>query len=83
MEYIKQIFDWLKSQSIIVRIIAIILVAGLCLLLTFTSCGSVTRTVITTQGNDSVQVETTVTKKDSTHVNVNVNPTINFQPKNN
>lgn len=79
MDWIKTLWNnVLKITPVWLRVVVIFLVAGVIAIFALSSCGSVTRTVITTQGNDSVQVETQVTKRDSTSVNVNVNPTINF-----
>lgn len=58
----------------------ILLACGLCFLLS--SCGTVSRTVITTAGGDKVEMTSTISKRDSTGLSISVNPTIQFAPKN-
>lgn len=79
MQNFSKLIEWLKTIPVWLRSVVLLLVAALLLCLSLVSCGTLNRTIITTQGNDSVQVTTEVSKRDSSSVQINVNPTLHLQ----
>lgn len=76
MEKLTQFWNWLKSLPIWLRIVVLVLIAGLCLIAS-TSCGQLVK--VTVRDTPSgVEISTNQTKKDSSSTSINVNPNINF-----
>lgn len=74
----EKFYDWLRNLPSVYRwVVSILLAAAACIYL-LTSCGTVARTVITTAGGDNVKVTSSISKRDSTGLDISVNPTINL-----
>lgn len=72
------LYERLKSLPLWLRAVALVLVASLVLVFTFTSCGPTVR-VSARSTTDMVSISVSQSITDSTGVAVSVNPTINFK----
>lgn len=79
MDKIKNLWTWICQLPKWARAVAILLIAGLVLLFSLTSCGPVVR-VSAKSTTDSVSISISQNVTDSTGVSVSVNPNINIHP---
>lgn len=79
MESLTKIWSWICKLPKWARAVAIVLLTGLVLLASLTSCGPAVR-VTAKSTTDMVSIAITQDVRDSTGVNVSVNPTIHINP---
>lgn len=77
MENIKNLWIWICQLPKWARAVAIVLIAGLVLLCSLTSCGPTVK-VTAKSTTDMVSIAISQDVRDSTGVNVSVNPTIHL-----
>lgn len=79
MDKIKNLWTWICQLPKWARAVAVLLIAGLVLLASLTSCGPSVK-VTAKSTTDMVSIAITQDVRDSTGVAISVNPNININP---
>lgn len=79
MEQLKTLWNWICKLPKWSRVVAVLLIAGLTILASLTSCGPTVR-VSAKSTTDTVSISISQNVTDSTGVSVSVNPNINIHP---
>lgn len=79
MDKIKNLWNWICQLPKWARAVCIILIAGLVLLASLTSCGPMVK-VSAKSTTDMVSIAITQDVRDSTGVNISVSPNIHINP---